>query len=344
MDIDEARRAKAGLTVLLREALAVRAAAADAAPAEGTLVSLGLAPRPDGGFGVALRYRSGVPTAQMLVRRAVAHLGEDAVDARRTGPVRALVDRSKEQADAPSRQPVVPTARAAGETGRVRPLRPGVSIGRYDTTAGTLGGFVRVGGSVHALSNHHVLAGPSPAVGDAVVQPGPVDGGTDPDDRVGTLTAWAPLTPGERARVDAAAAALTEPGVDPHYPAGLVTTTVDVLGAEDVEKVGRTTGRTQGRVTAIELDDLVVDYGEGTGELTFDGQIEVESTGDGPFSRPGDSGSLVYAPVAKAAVGLLFAGSETGGADGTGLTYVNPIGAVLDALGATLLGAEAHDG
>lgn len=340
MDIDEARRAKASLTVLLREALTVRAATATAAPAEGTLVSLGLAPRDDGGFRVALRYRSGVPTARMLVRRAVAHLGDDAVDARRTGRVRPLAP--GRTSGAPGHR-VVPTAQAAGETGHVRPLRPGVSIGRYDTTAGTLGAFVHVGGALHLLSNHHVLAGPAAQVGDAVVQPGPIDGGTDPDDRVATLTTWVPLSPGGRSRVDAAVAALVEPGVDPHYPAGLVTTVADVTGAEAVEKAGRTTGTTRGRVSAIELDDLVVDYGEGTGELTFDGQIEVEATGGEPFSRPGDSGSLVYAPDTKAAVGLLFAGSETGGADGTGLTYANPFGDVLESLGATLLGSEGDD-
>ena len=34
---------------------------------------------------------------------------------------------------------------------------------------------------------------------------------------------------------------------------------------------------------------------------------------------------------------LLFAGSDTGGRAGLGLTYASPIGAVLDALGVELL-------
>ncbi len=46
----------------------------------------------------------------------------------------------------------------------------------------------------------------------------------------------------------------------------------------------------------------------------------------------GDSGSLVYREDGVA-LGLLFAGSETGGANGTGLTYCNPIGTVLERLG-----------
>ena len=80
---------------------------------------------------------------------------------------------------------------------------------------------------------------------------------------------------------------------------------------------------------------MVVGYGRQLGELSFDDQIEVEGVGDDQFSRGGDSGSLVYREDGVA-LGLLFAGSETGGENGSGLTYLNPIDAVLDALGATL--------
>jgi hypothetical protein len=93
---------------------------------------------------------------------------------------------------------------------------------------------------------------------------------------------------------------------------------------------------THGKVTAIELDDVVVGYDDELGELTFDNQIEIQSTGTGPFSRGGDSGSLVYREDGVA-IGLLFAGSESGGDNGSGLTYVNPIDAVLAAFGATLV-------
>jgi hypothetical protein len=139
-----------------------------------------------------------------------------------------------------------------------------------------------------------------------------------------------------RATVDAAIARLDDAiEIDPEYPVGRVTKTAQAVGNEDVAKIGRTTALTQGRVTAIELDDVVVGYGEELGTLSFDDQIEVESTGDGPFSRGGDSGSLVYR-ADGVALGLLFAGSETGGANGTGLTYLNPIDAVLEALGVRL--------
>ncbi|GAA1719944.1 hypothetical protein GCM10009809_14630 [Isoptericola hypogeus] len=342
MDLTQARETKKQLADFARD-LAERhgvpvspyAEGAHVSPADvvrAPTLSLGLAPRADGGYGIAVRYRLGVPTARAFARRVSAELGSD-VDVRRTGRIRTLEGRVRPR-------PPVATALAAGETDRVRPLRPGVSIAHVDVTAGTLGAFaVRAAepDARYVLSNFHVLAGsPSAQVGDVVVQPGPADGGRAPEDRVGTLAQVAPLAPGEPATVDAALALLDEGvGIDPTYPVGAVTTTAEAAGGESVAKIGRTTALTAGTVTAIELDDVVVGYGEELGVLSFDGQIEVESSGDGPFSRGGDSGSLVYREDGVA-LGLLFAGSETGGANGTGLTYCNPIGSVLDTLGVTL--------
>src|SRR5699024_5496378 len=137
-----------------------------AAAAQGPVgVALGLAPRADGGFDVAVRYRLGTPTARMIARRLVAEAGPR-LDVRRTG---RIVAPERARPGAP-----VPTALAAGETGRVRPLRPGVSLAHHAVTAGTLGGFVRLSDGapeVHALSNYHVLVGsPSTRVGEAVLQ------------------------------------------------------------------------------------------------------------------------------------------------------------------------------
>ena len=112
------------------------------------------------------------------------------VDVRRTGRISTLAD---DPAKVRPRPPVI-TAHALGETGRTRPLRPGVSIAHAKVTAGTLGAFVHKDGVVHALSNFHVLAGsPQAKVGDTILQPGPADGGRAPRDRVGTLAAWVDL-------------------------------------------------------------------------------------------------------------------------------------------------------
>ena len=94
-------------------------------------------------------------------------------------------------------------------------------------------------------------------------------------------------------------------------------------------KIGRTTGLTYGKVTAFELDDVVVAFD--AGNLNFDNQIEIEGVEEHAFSDGGDSGSLVLDPEFRA-VGLLFAGSDIGGSNGKGLTYVNPIRPVLDSL------------
>ncbi len=333
MDRDEAREAKAHAAAVART-LSERTVRPSTASAPAAPLAVGLAPREDGGYAVALRYRLGLPRVRSIARKVAAEIGEvgTTVDVRRTGRVRAQA-----RAPVPGPRPPVVTAQAVGETGRARPLRPGVSIAHVDVTAGTLGAFVLVGGVLHALSNYHVLAGsPTARTGDLILQPGPADGGRAPADRVGTLASVVALAPGRTATVDAALALLDDSDVDATYPVGAVTATARALGGESVGKIGRTTSVTAGRVTAIELDDVVVGYGDELGNLRFDDQIEVEGVGTGPFSRGGDSGSLVYREDGVA-LGLLFAGSETGGENGRGLTYVNPIDAVLGALDATLL-------
>ncbi|ROS79057.1 hypothetical protein EDF32_0103 [Cellulomonas sp. PhB143] len=357
MDRDAAREVKAQLAEYASELYATRGEeiAAQTAGLRATpRLAIGLAPvGPDDEetFEIAVRYE--VPEVRGIAESLVAQLGPGA-DLRETGPVRALSleagGGTPEDASAPDGgfgpRPPVASAQALGETGRVRPLRPGVSIANVAVTAGTLGAFVELvapgsapAGARYALSNYHVLVGgPGGAVGDVVVQPGPADGGAAPQDAVGTLASFVELVAGRTATVDCALALLDDPDVDPTYPAGRITTTASPVGGESVAKIGRTTGTTAGRVTAIELDDVAVGYGEGLGVLRFDDQIEVEPTGQTPFSQGGDSGSLVYR-ADGVALGLLFAGSERGGQNGHGLTYVNPIDAVLGALGARLLGA-----
>jgi hypothetical protein len=101
-----------------------------------------------------------------------------------------------------------------------------------------------------------------------------------------------------------------------------------------VAKVGRTTATTRGKVTAFELDNVYVNYD--IGNLRFDNQIEIEGDGNDPFSQGGDSGSLIVDADRKA-VALLFAGGDVGGSNGKGLTYANPIDAILKALKIELL-------
>jgi len=219
---------------------------------------------------------------------------------------------------------------------RVRPLRPGLSVAHESVTAGTLGGFVRTASGLAILSNNHVLAASNAASpGDPVLQPGPADGG-GPDDRVATLTAFERMVAGRPNLVDAAVAVLDEgvdadPGDVPGGPLpGPVPPAVDVDPEEAVEKIGRTTGHTAGRITAVEVDGVAVQYDDAV--YRFDDQIEIEGR-SGAFSAGGDSGSVIWRSRDRAPVALLFAGSETGGTAGTGVTFANPLATVLATLG-----------
>ncbi|MFZ5689613.1 MAG: hypothetical protein ACOY5F_00015 [Pseudomonadota bacterium] len=224
---------------------------------------------------------------------------------------------------------------------RLRPLRPGGSIGHFRITAGTIGAFAqeRKSGRIVILSNNHVLANENDAkTGEAILQPGNYDDGKRPKDAIATLAKWVDLKPNGKNQMDAAIAALKN-GVDcdPLNYDALGTLagvrTEPILQPIAVAKVGRTTGLTRGRITATELDDVVVSYD--VGAISFDDQIEIESTGSGPFSSGGDSGSLILDENMNAC-GLLFAGSETGGSNNRGLTYANPIAPVLSKLAIVL--------
>jgi len=224
---------------------------------------------------------------------------------------------------------------------RNRPLRIGGSVGHYKITAGTLGCFVlpRGGGALHILSDNHVLADENRGkAGDAILQPGAYDGGKNPADAVAKLAKFEKLKRQGANLVDCAIAAVNE-GLKANRRkleglgdlAGVGAAFLDA-GAK-VAKVGRTTGLTRGRVTAFELDNVVVGYD--LGNLRFDNQIEIEGAGDGPFSQGGDSGSVIVDEELKA-VALLFAGGDQGGTNGQGLTYANPIHKVLEVLAVEL--------
>lgn len=81
--------------------------------------------------------------------------------------------------------------------GRFRPTIPsGVSIGHQAVSAGTLGVTVkdRDTGEKLLLSNNHVFANSNDAsLGDSILQPGPMDGGSFPADIVARLERYVPL-------------------------------------------------------------------------------------------------------------------------------------------------------
>ncbi len=218
---------------------------------------------------------------------------------------------------------------------QLRPLLIGASVGHHLVTAGSLGAFVRIKGepSLHLLSNNHVLANENKAKkGDAILHPGALDSGVNPDDQIASLTTFKRLRKTASNLMDAAIARLDD-GIEPSPDKLRGLGKLKGLGSDFLEagtpvaKIGRTTGLTRGRVTAFELDNVVVGYG--IGDLRFDNQIEIEGDGLKAFSQGGDSGSLIVEE--GHAVALLFAGTKQGGQNGQGLTYANPLHPVLKA-------------
>jgi hypothetical protein len=230
-------------------------------------------------------------------------------------------------------------------TEKMRPARPGVSIGHHQITAGTFGCLVQRSGQVFILSNNHILANSNKAqLGDAILQPGPHDGGTLAD-RIGTLEQFIPVSFGGSAGCGCSPFALllrllgtatpriNEPGnntvdcaiarpLSPDLvnadilnigtPSGAGTVT---LGTP-VQKSGRTTGLTSGEINQL---DVTVQVLYGSQIAVFKNQLMTDAKSQG-----GDSGSAVL-DMNKQVVGLLFAGSNTS-------TIMNPIQFVLDAL------------
>jgi hypothetical protein len=232
-----------------------------------------------------------------------------------------------------------------------RPLRLGASIGYMDITTGTLGCFVRDPNNPDQtliLSNNHVLANENHTTENApITQPTKADGGGLPQYQVASLYKYIPLQFGENTinQVDAAVAAINE-GVD-NEPneipdavslRGLYSNPQNTLLGKVVVKQGRTTGLTYGRITTIELDDILIKYVKG--KCVFNGLIEIEGInqrdssepGDSSvFSRPGDSGSLIIDTDGNA-VGLLFAGNEQ-----ENISFATPIEIVLKNLDVELI-------
>ena len=221
--------------------------------------------------------------------------------------------------------PVDPTARFD------RPVPIGVSTGHPDITAGTIGCRVTKEGKGYALSNNHVYANENLAsIGDNVLQPGTYDEGVNPEDAIGTLADFQPIAfDGSDNTIDAAIALTSTANLGNATPTdgyGVPNSaTVAPALRMKLQKYGRTTGLTSGKITAI---NATVNVGYDSGVARFVGQIVIIPGG---FSAGGDSGSLVVTQKGKNPVGLLFAGSST-------VTIANPIDAVLDRFGVSVDG------
>lgn len=197
-------------------------------------------------------------------------------------------------------------------TGRMRPALGGISIGHYAITAGTLGTRTidNVSGKRVILSNNHVLANADSiqnsraSKGDAIYQPGRIDGGSSAD-TLANLERWVKIDEVGTNKVDCAIATPINDAdlSDEILDIGIVNEMVNVTEGMSIQKSGRTTGLTTGTVMDINLS-LKVNYGPFVANFT-----DCIFTTEG-FGGPGDSGSAVC--TGNKIVGLLFAGNSAG--------------------------------
>ncbi len=247
-------------------------------------------------------------------------------------------------------------------TQRMRPASPGISIGHYKISAGTLGALVvdKDSGQPMILSNNHVLANITNGhdnrskINDPILQPGTYDGGKKEEDVIAHLEKFIPVyRRGDKPTCQVAIA--FERIVNsflhilrPDYNLKLYKENrgnlVDCALAKPVNNsqvsneimgIGKVKG-----VVDPEVGMVVKKSGRTSGITKS--KIKLTSTTiqvrmspsevavfhdqfvTEPMSKPGDSGSLVVNED-NAAVGLLFAGSEKA-------TVCNWIKYVLDAL------------
>lgn len=154
--------------------------------------------------------------------------------------------------------------------------------------------------------------------------PGPFDGGSVPQDWVADLADLVQLRKTGNT-VDGAVAGLKATNYDSNYDGHRIRGIAAPVQGQRVWKVGRTTSRTTGTIGATNVKFAGINYPFGM--AFFDGVFEVHGEAN-PFSKGGDSGSLVL-NEADEAVGLLFAGKDSGQDDPSGYTLVIPIQTVL---------------
>jgi hypothetical protein len=199
-------------------------------------------------------------------------------------------------------------------TYRYRPVVGGVSAAHASVTAGTVGAVVvdRVSGMKLLLSNNHVFANTDSVnrhmanEGDAVLQPGPIDGG-DTSDAVATLYRWVPFVDDKLNLVDAALALpMDQNDVSPYVLDNEHNELFQIRGIKSVsspitvKKYGRTTGTNRGKVVDWDFS-VAIDYEDGkTRNFTDQILLEMEIQG-------GDSGSILF-DENNYAVGLICAG------------------------------------
>lgn len=217
-----------------------------------------------------------------------------------------------------------------GFRSNIRPVQPGYSCGHGQITAGTIGGiFLDKNNKPVLLSNNHVIANENIAkIGDPIYQPGPADQRIRKSNIIGHLAKFAKIK--RRNNIQDSAIAYVDPNiVNDIYPEinQRLSGFAGVQVGQSVQKCGRTTGYTTGRILGLNAS-FTIQYDFGMAR--FDQCIVISA-----MSQGGDSGSIIQ-DMAGNAVGLLFAGSNK-------VTIANPIDIVRQYYGLQIYSEIANN-
>ncbi len=242
----------------------------------------------------------------------------------------------------------IPDLEESDRTGRLRPARPGISIGHFQITAGTFGALVYDADTRAPLilSNNHVLANVTDGrdgrakEGDPIYQPGRYDGGTEAD-TIGHLERFVPIvrTASEETCPIARHAErfgnfllrhtfpahqmklIRRTGAENLVDAAVASlirpsdATGDILGIGPVKETAKPTPGLKvmksGRTSGITRGEIRVigaSVRVGLGEVGS--AVFSDQIVTTALAQPGDSGSLVVTEDGHQAVGLLSAGSS----------------------------------
>jgi hypothetical protein len=201
-------------------------------------------------------------------------------------------------------------------------LEMGLSIRHREGNAGTLGTFLRRDDGLYLLSCSHViaLAGAADLSGENYIYH-PGTGTLRGAQRVAELTDFSEFSD-DANEIDAAIARILPEwqsdvsripigrGYENEGTMVVPISDMDSLRRDrEICKIGRSTGMTVGKVSAIDMDMVAVQVTSPAtrrGTYRFDNLVEIrwDST---PFSVPGDSGSLAFTRDTHEAIGLVFA-------------------------------------
>lgn len=215
--------------------------------------------------------------------------------------------------------------------------------------AGTLGLIARdpATGELFGLSNNHVTGACNNAMpGLPILAPGPLDATESACDpfTIGRHHRLLPINDGIPENIDIAhncdvgVFKIADPLRVSSMQGAVMDTPAEVaqpLPSQRVQKVGRTTGHTTGKIIAQAATPVPVLYAVNEYNVRktvyFNDVFIVQGDGGMPFSKPGDSGSLVVGTGTDGkdvAVGIVFAGNEP-----RGHSFILPLPGILSTLG-----------